>query len=495
MFLAFVLSPFLWPIPHYPISPIFQRASNLQISIDVGKSSEPIQLKGIWLRFGQENHSYKDFQFSSNWILESDKYLLRPNSQGKLTWQGKIGEHATLYIFPLDTQSKVTVLWDEEEGKYLLGDKTITIQKKSSTSIYYYAITSIVTIICLGFLLFLLSSYLDIYQRSKYEQIIIIILVCLSLYTVYAQFNNYEIKGRLYTLQLSRHNAVIAGTSPNPWQYRVLAEWIIEGISKIASSVEVREPYVSTFVLVRIIQNAVIFTLAHWYFRELGFPNRINAVGMLFVSGSLLNSFFQSDLSFNTYFDLIFYLTAVLLILRDSFSWLPILTLFASLNRETSGLIPLLALLSLPTIQKQGKRFAFIALSFVIWLGIFLYLRIYYPPNELMIPHGIYPGIPLLKYNLSIGSLQVLIRFFSFAPVFGIISYKHWTFTLKRFFIAIIPVWILIHFVGSVVSESRLFLVPQFLILIPAFLTFIQKYLSEYSALTNGASCFELLDK
>jgi hypothetical protein len=68
------------------------------------------------------------------------------------------------------------------------------------------------------------------------------------------------------------------------------------------------------------------------------------------------------------------------------------------------------------------------------------------------------------------------LRFLSFAPFLGLIAFRQSPLVLKRFAIALVPVWILVHFLGSVVSEARLFLVPQILVFIPLFLTFLRDF-------------------
>lgn len=474
--LALLLSPCFFPIPHYPLSPLFQTSSRLAITVQLPDgSSGPTQLKGVWLRFDDKEYSYKDFQFSGTWTAESDRYFLIANSQGELSWDGKIGEKATLTIFPLDTGAHVTVLWDGEENTAVLADKPLVINKKSATPMLYYVLIVVAWIICLGFVF---SVFFSLFQSMKNSRIatatIVAILVLLSAYTVYAQFENPEIKDRL-DIQIGRHNAVITGIAPDPWQYRVFAEWLVEGVVGFVKLLGLEEAYFGAFVFLRVAQNLGIFILAYLYFRKLGFSRLVSLVGILFVTGALLNSFHQSDLSFNTYFDVIFYLSAALLILNNSFAWMPLLMLAASLNRETSGLIPFLALSALPNFRDYKSKLVPIAISLGVWIFVFFSLRALYSDSELFIPYGYSPGLPLLGYNLSLFSFSLLLRFFSFAPLVGLWMFRHWTNPLKRFFVVLIPAWFVVHFLGSVVSEARLFLVPQVLVFIPAFLYFVQE--------------------
>lgn len=478
IFLALLLSPCFMPIPHYPRSPLFQQTSKLRIHFQTTTSMGSSQLKGVWLKFDEKVYSYKDFKFSDEWEQKTEQYFLAPNSIGTLTWQGRIGENAKLSIFPLDEPVKTTITWDGNTSTYQLRDTALEVKKKSVTPTYYYFLI-IITQIFLGGFIFFVFAILYNAARAKHLNIVTgILLISLSFYTVYSQFENPEIKGRLDVIQTSRHNAVINGTAGDPWQYRLLSEWLLEGILKTVKTPTNQKSINIAYVILRLLQNLLIFAGGYWYFRKLGFSDFISTIGVIYFTGSLLNSFHQSDLSFNTYFDLIFYLAAALLILNYSFSWLPFLMLFAALNRETSGLIPLMGLFILISLGWVNRNNTFlITATFGIYGGVFLALRIFYPSNGLIIPYGLNPGIELLNYNLTLGSLLLLLRFLSFAPIVGLFSYKHWKFPLHQFFIAIVPAWFLIHFVGSIISESRLFLVPQILVLIPLFLCFIEKRL------------------
>ncbi|MBW2202094.1 MAG: hypothetical protein JRF71_14910, partial [Deltaproteobacteria bacterium] len=60
-------------------------------------------------------------------------------------------------------------------------------------------------------------------------------------------------------------------------------------------------------------------------------------------------------------------------------------------------------------------------------------------------------------------------------PLLAVIGYQKWTKQLKIFFWVIVPVWFIIHLFGSVIAESRLFLVPYAMVFIPGALLFAQK--------------------
>jgi hypothetical protein len=446
----------------------------LVITIELPKEEAFVQLRGIWLRSGDKTYSYKDFEYSSAWDIEADRYFLMPGSSGELTWRGKIGERTALTIFPMDSEAHVTVLWDGETFEHTLTDETFKVDKKSTAPFWYYVLLTLTRIICLGTAFYYFFDLFQVIGDSRKRQAgTVALLILLSLFSVYLQFENPEIKGRL-DIQISRHNAVIAGVSLNPWQYRVLAEWLIEALVRVAGIFGSTDPYFGVFAVLRTAQNLSIFALFYAYLRRSGFSGNVSLMGIMFLTGSMLNSFHQSDLSFNTYFDVIFYLCSALLILNNLFVWLPFVTIFASLNRETSGLIPLLGLSALTNFRGDRVKSVSVAFSLFLWGVIFILLRILYPGRELFIPYGYHPGFELLTYNLTLPSLHMLLRFFSFAPFVGLIYYRHSPPFLRRVFIAIVPIWFLVHFPGSVVSEARLFLVPQLLVFIPMFLAFVR---------------------
>lgn len=484
-FIAVLLSPCFAPVPHYPVSPLFRPISHIKIILKPEANMENLQLKGVWLRFDEETYSSKDFSFSSEWISTNNKYFLLENAQGELYWEDRIGEHATLTIFPPDGQTRVTVLWDGDETSSTLVDTPLVVKRKNTTPLWYYALIILLRTICFGGAIFVFFNHYQWLGDSKFRQfIVVLILTLLTVYTVYAQFENPEIKNRL-EIQEGRHIAVLTGTSLNPWQYRVFAEWLIEGVMWLSNSLGISSGYFAVFLVLRLTQNAIIYSSVNLFFQKLGFSKLVTLIGILFVTGSMLNSFHQSDLSFNTYFDVIFYLVAALLILKNLFIWLPALMMAASMNRETSGLIPFLAASLLPGSQNWRSKIFPIVLSLGIWIGVFIFLRTLYPDRDLFVPYGYQPGFPLLSYNFTLSSFELLVRFFSFAPVVGILVYRDWTPVLRRFFITLIPIWFLVHFIGSVVSEARLFLAPHLLVFIPTFLVFVQRHCGKYFPLRD----------
>ena len=298
-----------------------------------------------------------------------------------------------------------------------------------------------------------------------------LIIVLLSLFTVHRQVSSLG-ENYLLTEQLDRHEKVLAHQAGNPWQYRLLSEWLVRECLPLPEVKEYSERVPQTFFILRMIQNALIFLLSFFYLRQLHIEQFWSVMGLGILGWSLSYALYDSDLSFNTYFDIIFYLLAALLILRK-YDWgLPILMIFASLNRETSALIPFLYLgYQLRESDLTGlklKTWVIFGISMVNYLFVFILLRLSYPAQTVIKPYGIEPGLEMLFHNLSqLRSYYNLFATFGIFPLLSFLNYPKWPTELKIFSWVLIPLWIIVHLFGGIIAETRLFLVPFVLIILP----------------------------
>lgn len=469
-----LFAPHIFPYPYYPISPLFRKTSDLEIRISFpeGKRGE-MQLKGVWLTFDDKKFSYLDFETSGEWVMRSGRYFIDSDLQGRLHWKGKVGEKAKLTLFPMDEVANVTILWDGVESLAILDDKPVSFVKKSATPAWFYIFIVLAQFTAFCYLIFLFfTKFQTIRLPNQRRTITHIILLCLSFLLVYAHFQSNDIRER-FDLQIGYHQGVLTGSAPSPWQYRIFSEWLVAGLTSVLSPLGYEAAFYYASLLIRIVQNLLIYSMSYCYFRKLNFTDSVSLVGTIFLSGSLLNSYYNTGFSLNTYFDLVFYLGGVLFVLNQSFAWLPLLMIFAALNRETSGMIPLLALSSLHDIQKRRPAILFAGLAIFVWAGIFVALRLSYPPREMFVPYGNQPGFQLFEFNLFPPPYLSLLRFFSIVPLLGLIVWRRWLPRIKRYFIIMVPVWGVVHLTASVIAETRLFLVPQLIVFIPAFLLFV----------------------
>ena len=172
--------------------------------------------------------------------------------------------------------------------------------------------------------------------------------------------------------------------------------------------------------------------------------------------------------------DLLAYLLAGLLVVRGYLYWLVPLTLLAAFNQETSGFIPLLplALLGLAGRATSDRRrvLVTVGLASLVFVTVFILLRtvIFPGPREVIGPYGIPPGLQLLDYNLHLPTTgENLLLTFNVLPLLAIVSLRSGPVLLRRWFWLVVPVWFVIHLLGSVISETRLLLVPLALVVVP----------------------------
>ncbi len=308
--------------------------------------------------------------------------------------------------------------------------------------------------------------------------LVIVSVILFSLLTVYFQFMKLGIVYLEQGNQIERHTWVLSGTAGNPWQYRVLSEYLVEGVVRFFGLFNIPHHIAIGFVSFRFIQNTIIFLLAYFYYRQLGLSAPCTLIGLSLLAWGMTHAYFDSDLQFNTYSDVIFFLLAGSVILLNKDFWIIPITISAALNRETSGLIPFMLLAArwpLGNKKLLSKTTAIFTISLLSYMIIFIALRLIFGYQHLVIPHGHHPGFDMLKYNLLRPITWVqLFATLGIIPILALLSFDKWPHTLKAYFWAIVPIWFAVHLFGSVIAETRLLLVPQALIFIPGALLLLK---------------------
>lgn len=273
-------------------------------------------------------------------------------------------------------------------------------------------------------------------------------------------------------IQMERHRAVLTGEAGNPWQYRVLAPCLVETWRGLIRQLPLPRPDLVAFVSFRLLQDFAILLCAFAYYRQLGFASSLAYLGMALLLWGMSYSHYDSDLQFNLFFDVLFYLSAALCVGKGRWYLVLPLAVLAASNRETGVLLPFLALL--PTRagedwrQRVRSRAGLVAASLLLFGGISLYLRSAFPGQRLIVPYGHAPGAPLLRYNLlRRETWRQLFATMNFTPFFAAAAWRQWPPFLRGAFVVLIPPWVTVHAVAAVMAESRLFLVPMALVVIP----------------------------
>ena len=304
--------------------------------------------------------------------------------------------------------------------------------------------------------------------------VVFISVLLLSLATVYAQVNDLSV--RFIRIQQEKvHLQMMGGVAGNPWQYRILADWMISFLITWVNGLDIAQPELVSFIAFRFLQCVLIFLVAAIYYRKLGLSLLANLLGLSVLAWGMSYALYNSDLSFNNYFDVAFYLIAANLIVSRTLIWIIPLMVIASFNRETSALIPIMAL-TYTYFGLDGKAKLKSALfpalaGIVIFVIIFAGLRYYYGEQMFLTADGFYPGFGLFYLNLKrVVTWEQLFITFGLLPLLAILAYSEWPQSLKIFFWTVVPLWMAIHFFSSLVAETRLLLVPYALVFIPGVL-------------------------
>lgn len=300
--------------------------------------------------------------------------------------------------------------------------------------------------------------------------------LALSLLTVYLHAKGLH-REYLIAYQIPRHQALLAGTAGDPWQYRILSAWVVEAVVQLGRVLGLLPSMISAFLAVRVLQETLMFVAAWCYWRALGLGVAPAFMGLALFGWGVSYSGYGSDLQFNTYFDVLFYLLAGIAVARRRPLWVLPLTVLAALNRETSGFIPLLPLIAPAAAPGDRARAIRIALAgLALYVAVFAGLRWAYGHQELIIPYGHRPGLDLLTYNLTrTRTWAQLAATVSILPALALLAYREWPRVLRGIFWLVVPAWVAVHLVASVVAETRLMLVPFALVFVPGALLLLRQ--------------------
>ncbi len=309
--------------------------------------------------------------------------------------------------------------------------------------------------------------------------LVVALVLGLTAVTVFVQYRalghvlrHVDSIGYLQFYELSTHRATLHGTGLDPWTYRILSAWGAEIFLKAAQGLGFHHWPVVGFVTFRVLQNVVIFGAFWVLLRRFGFGRRVAALGMVLLAVAMTQALYDSGVVANTYTDVAVYLVAAILILDGRYGWIVPLAVVGALNRETSGLIPVM-LLAVAVVHglrtPTGRR--------ALWCGIAALaayaittasVRLVIGPAPLFKPFGLSPGLAYAEYNLrSSLTWENLARTLNIVPFIALARIKRWPRELKAFALAIVPAWIVIHLFASILAESRLVLVPYAVVFVP----------------------------
>lgn len=327
-------------------------------------------------------------------------------------------------------------------------------------------------------------------MNKKYAILMLIIVssVLFSLLTVAIHARQLGIVYLEIGNQLKRHMDVLQGTAIGHWQYRVLSDYLIEFLIQYYRKLGIFHPVASAFTSFRFIQGVMIFLTCHLYYRKLGLSTVHSLMGLSILAWGMTHANHDSDLQFNVYFDVFFFLAAGMVIISHRYLWIIPITILAASNRETSGLIPVLLFACyLPArtgkppyfaiTKAQWKPIVISAVALALYTTVFFGLRFILGPRPPWEPYGHTPGFfgDVLPYNLfrSVTWIQMFATL-GIIPILALMSFKKWPAHLRTYFWVIVPCWFFINAFYGTMAETRLFLVPQAMVFIPGALFLLQ---------------------
>ena len=280
--------------------------------------------------------------------------------------------------------------------------------------------------------------------------------------------------------QVRIYQRMLEGHSGNPWQYRVLSMGILRCTLASLRGLGVPHSYGTAFIAFRLVQNIAIFSLAAALYRSLGLTPKEAYLGLGFLAWSMTHALYDSDLQFSTYTDMIAYLVASLLIIRRKVAAYPIIVSLGALNRESSGLVPVMLIATCFTSYWPRDRRVKILVLALVSLALYAVtlgaIRASYASQPLVLPYGHHPGWDLLRYNVTRWSTwRNLLTTLNVLPLLSALSYRAWPVALKAMLWSVVPAWLVVHFLGAIAAETRLFLVPGSMVFIPGALIWFQE--------------------
>ncbi len=491
--LTAIFLPLLYAAPAFPLSPLLRPWADLAVQFEVPSSSGPLLLQPdtVKLVLGKDVLNANAFNLVGSWTKTPAGLQLAPGATGSLQWTGTVPDTITLALQPPPADSTLTVYWNNIRTSAQLhggSPSPLLIVEKSSLPWGYNLVLFLSFFILIAWLLGLLglifgnrlASLRQISTSRGFPWVMLVLSLVLAAVTVKLQIDSLS-GGMQYlaTTQLVRHANVLQGQAPDPWQYRVFSEWLAELLLRVSSALSILNPVDFAFISLRLAQNVAIFLIAFALYKKVSRSSLLALVGVLALAGSMKNAYYDNDLAFNTYFDVLFYLLAGLLLLSRRYYAVVILTLFAALNRETSGIIPFMMVAAIVEENHHPgvRKFLPALLAAGLFAGVFIGLRLIFPARPIYIPYKHPPGVPLLLYNitrqftwdqlwLTLGSI----------PALGLVFVSSWPRLWQRFLLILCPIWFAVHSFASVMAETRLFLVPQALVFIPGVLFVLNSF-------------------
>lgn len=268
--------------------------------------------------------------------------------------------------------------------------------------------------------------------------------------------------------------AMIQGTAPAPDQYRLLSDGLAAATVRLAESAGLPRPVGLTFVVLRLAQNLLLFSLAWVYYRRLGIAPYPLLLGLSALAWGMTQANYGADLGFSAFTDVLLYLCAAIALLEGRPRWIIAIAAVAALNRESSVLLPFVALACAvrrtPVLRLERSIAGPALAALSVWVLLYVGLVLIFGARPFL-PFVATPGLAMLKYNLSHGEAWGhAVGTLGIVPVLALLSWRGWPPLLKPLFWSVVPLWCIAHLFCAPLDQSRVLLLPQVLVFIPGLL-------------------------
>ncbi len=281
------------------------------------------------------------------------------------------------------------------------------------------------------------------------------VLAAVVLLALLAVFNQVKARGLAWQEQhyAAALHQVVQGAADAPAQFRPLTAWTLVTLWRTSETLGLPRPCGLALVLLQLGIVIALFLLLLAFYRHLGIPAYAGLLGLSGLAWGMTFWAQETTLALDVHLELLFYVIAALLILRGRILWVAPVALLAALNRETSVLIPFLAIAA-----ASNKGEAAVWLPLATCGAVFAGLRLVYGPHlEPVGPHA--PN--------AINVVAVL----SIVPLLAFLNLRAWPPMLSLFAWVLLPAWFLGHLLFGGWTDTSTLLLPQALIFLPAALS------------------------
>jgi len=117
-------------------------------------------------------------------------------------------------------------------------------------------------------------------HKTSFWIVLILAVILLSIGTTSAQVDKLTVRF-IKIHQEKVHMQMLEGVAGDPWQYRILADWLIGQWFGLIDELGISAPRVAVFIAFRFVQCLLIFFATGVYYRNLGLslPARFEGTG------------------------------------------------------------------------------------------------------------------------------------------------------------------------------------------------------------------------